>query len=139
MVSNALTRQLKVPPQRQCNSAVRVYVADSMGEMLTLLAAADLVLMGGSLFRVAAIIRLSRRRWAATLIGPYHHNFAQIVADLQQLGALQTVPAEPQELLAALREWLADNAGRQAMGAAVWRRSGRTAAPWRAWSVIVKN
>lgn len=117
----ALTRQLKVQRRSKgaVSPAVQVYVADSMGEMLTLLAAADLVLMGGSLIPRGGHNPIEPAALGkATLMGPYHHNFAQIVADLQQLGALQTVPAEPQQLLVALREWLADNAGRQAMGAA---------------------
>src|SRR5690606_36852397 len=117
----ALTRQLKVQRRSKgaVSPAVQVYVADSMGEMLTLLVAADLVLRGGSLIPRGGHNPIEPAALGkATLMGVYHHKFSQIVADLQQLGALQLVPAETQLLLAVLRQWLADDAGLKAMGAA---------------------
>lgn len=121
-VTNAAhARRLRV--HRRSNGVpaadVQVYVADTMGEMLRLLAAADLVLMGGSLIPRGGHNPIEPAALGkATLMGPYHHNFAEIVANLQQVGALAVVEDDDNALLLTLRRYLQDPAARQAMAEA---------------------
>ena len=95
----------------------QIYVADTMGEMLNMLAAADVVVMGGSLYsgggghnpiEPAALGK-------ATLIGADHINFTSIVNELTDAGAMAAC-----ESLSALQEevirLLNDSNAREAMG-----------------------
>lgn len=95
----------------------QIYVADTMGEMLNMLAAADVVVMGGSLYQgggghnpiePAALGK-------ATLIGADHINFTSIVNELTDAGAMAAC-----ESLSALQEevirLLNDSNAREAMG-----------------------
>lgn len=95
----------------------QVYVADTMGEMLQLLAAADLVLMGGSLIAHGGHNPIEPAALGkATLIGPHYTNFAVIADNLVSEGALVVV--QPDTLAEQLLCYLEDAARRQAMGVA---------------------
>lgn len=73
----------------------QVYVADTMGEMLLLLAAADLVLMGGSLIEHGGHNPIEPAALGkATLTGPHYMNFAAIVDQLVAQQALAVVSPE---------------------------------------------
>lgn len=92
-VTNAArSRQLRVHRRTNgpASNITQIYVADTMGEMLNMLAAADVVVMGGSLYsgggghnpiEPAALGK-------ATLIGAEHVNFSSIVSELSAAGAL---------------------------------------------------
>lgn len=70
----------------------QVYVADTLGEMLPLLSAADLVLMGGSLISKGGHNPLEPASIGkATLIGPNYTNFAAIVDDLKGQQAIDII------------------------------------------------
>jgi 3-deoxy-D-manno-octulosonic-acid transferase len=118
-VTNAVrSRGLRV--QRRSNGpatkTTQVYVADSMGEMLQLLAAADVVLMGGSLIERGGHNPIEPAALGkATLIGPNYTNFAAIVDTLVEAEALAVVDADD-GLLAGLQTFLADPERCAAMG-----------------------
>ncbi|WP_430460866.1 lipid IV(A) 3-deoxy-D-manno-octulosonic acid transferase [Thalassolituus sp. LLYu03] len=97
----------------------QVYVADSMGEMLRLLASADLVLVGGSLIPHGGHNPIEPAALGkATLMGPHHMNFAAIAESLQERGALALVSADPADLQQQLLHYLERADERQAMGGA---------------------
>lgn len=97
----------------------QVYVADSMGEMLLLLAAADLVLVGGSLIPHGGHNPIEPAALGkATLMGPHHMNFAVIADELVQRGALQIVSDQAEPLQEQLQGYLSDSEARQKMGSA---------------------
>lgn len=121
-VTNAV-RSRGIRVQRRSAGAAsaqtQAYVADTMGEMLQLLAAADLVLVGGSLIAHGGHNPIEPAALGkATLIGPHHMNFAVIVDNLQSAGALAVVSDQADELLAQLQTYLNDDALRNRMGAA---------------------
>jgi 3-deoxy-D-manno-octulosonic-acid transferase len=114
----ARSRQLKIQrrSQGQASEATQVYVADTMGEMLTLLAAADVVLMGGSLVELGGHNPIEPAALGkATLIGPNYVNFAAIVDELAAAGAMKvcTTAADLQNDIIRL---LKDTHAREAMG-----------------------
>jgi 3-deoxy-D-manno-octulosonic-acid transferase len=95
----------------------QIYVADTMGEMLNMLAAADVVVMGGSLYsgggghnpiEPAALGK-------ATLIGAEHINFTSIVNELTDAGAM-AVCESLSELQKESIRLLKDSTAREAMG-----------------------
>ena len=94
-VTNAArSRQLSVHRRSngRVNTQIQVYVADTMGEMLPLLASADLVIMGGSLIEHGGHNPIEPAALGkATLIGPYYANFAAIVDTLKDDGALEVM------------------------------------------------
>ncbi len=120
VVANAVrSRGLKL--QRRSTGAAspetQVYVADCMGEMLLLLAAADLVLVGGSLVPTGGHNPIEPAALGkATLIGPHYFNFAAIVDQLESKGALAKVSDQPPRLLEQLQALLAAEDQRRAMG-----------------------
>jgi 3-deoxy-D-manno-octulosonic-acid transferase len=68
----------------------QVYLADTMGEMMLLLAASDLVIVGGSLFDIGGHNPIEPAALGkAVLMGPYGFNFAGIIADMERAGALR--------------------------------------------------
>lgn len=97
--------------------ACQVYVADTMGEMLQLLSAADLVLMGGSLIAHGGHNPIEPAALGkATLTGPNYMNFAAIVDTLVANNALAVVDTD--NLTAELIRYLTDDSLRLDMGQA---------------------
>lgn len=119
-VTNAAhSRGLRVRRRSQgvAGTDTQVYVADCMGEMLLLLAAADLVLVGGSLIARGGHNPIEPAALGkATLTGPHYFNFAVIVERLQASGALAVVSDQPQTLAAQLLHYLDDPQLRRQMG-----------------------
>ncbi|SIS54724.1 3-deoxy-D-manno-octulosonic-acid transferase [Thalassolituus maritimus] len=119
-VTNAArSRHLRVHRRTNgpASNDTQIYVADTMGEMLNMLAAADVVVMGGSLYsgggghnpiEPAALGK-------ATLIGADHINFTSIVTELTDAGAMavcESLPALQEEAIRLLK----DSTAREAMG-----------------------
>lgn len=101
------------------STLTQVYVADTMGEMLRLLAAADLVLVGGSLVAHGGHNPIEPAALGkATLMGPHHMNFATIVEGLQEKGALALVSTDAADLQQQLLHYLERADERQQMGLA---------------------
>ncbi|EKE70256.1 lipid IV(A) 3-deoxy-D-manno-octulosonic acid transferase [Gallaecimonas xiamenensis] len=94
-----------------------VYLADTMGEMLTLMAASDLALVGGSFVNVGGHNLLEPAACALpTLTGPIYFNFQDITDALVAAGNCQVVTA--QQLPAALVALFEDDSARQSAGQA---------------------
>lgn len=95
-----------------------VYLADTLGELTGLMAAAELVIMGGSLIPHGGqnVLEAARAR-RAIVTGPHMDNFEAEAEALIAAGALRQV-ADAREAVAATRELLAAPAVRQAMGRA---------------------
>ncbi len=121
-VTNAVHRRglsVRRRSQGPANANTQVYVADSMGEMLPLLASADLVLMGGSLIPHGGHNPIEPAALGkATLIGPHHANFIAIVDKLQRANALAVVSDESEALATQLIQYLNDPSLREQMGTA---------------------
>lgn len=118
VVNAAHSRQLKVQRRSKgpATSDTQVYVADTMGEMLQLLAAADLVVMGGSLIPHGGHNPIEPAALGkATLTGPHYTNFAAIVDTLKEEGGMDIIPAVSQSK-AVISRYLADSGLREAMG-----------------------
>lgn len=121
-VANAAHAQrLKV--QRRSQGApsadTQVYIADTLGEMLKVLSAADLVLMGGSLIPRGGHNPIEPAALGKpVLIGSYYFNFSEIVAGLEAAGALKIVPEQSAALAEILAELLQDREQRARMGQA---------------------
>jgi 3-deoxy-D-manno-octulosonic-acid transferase len=95
-----------------------VYLADTMGELLMLLGAADLAFIGGSLVPVGGHNLLEPAAWSLPVLsGPALHNFERIAELLDDAGALVTV-ADSDQLAAAVLELLDDDAARRRRGEA---------------------
>lgn len=99
-----------------CEATTQVYLADSMGELPLLLAAADAAFVGGSLVPLGGHNVLE----AAVLgkpvaFGPWMFNFAAISELLLQAGAAAQVE-NSQALARQMQAWLGDSALRQQMG-----------------------
>lgn len=82
----------------------QVYLADTMGEMLILLEAADICFMGGSLIgnkvgghNVLEPAVLNK----AIMIGPSYYNFKEIVDELNTIGAINIINS-PKEIILPL-------------------------------------
>lgn len=104
--------------QGSASDQTEVYVADTMGEMLQLLAASDLVLMGGSLIQHGGHNPIEPAALGkATLIGPNYMNFTAIVETLEQASALRILNDE-QSLAEQLKPYLCDQELRLQMGMA---------------------
>ncbi|MDO6680762.1 lipid IV(A) 3-deoxy-D-manno-octulosonic acid transferase [Oceanobacter sp. 5_MG-2023] len=72
----------------------QVYLADSMGEMLLLLAAADVVVMGGSLVPRGGHNPIEPAVLGKpVLMGPHYFNFQTVVDELVDIGAVQLTTA----------------------------------------------
>ncbi|MFP4131565.1 MAG: lipid IV(A) 3-deoxy-D-manno-octulosonic acid transferase [Thiohalospira sp.] len=95
-----------------------VYLADTLGELPLLYAAADLAFVGGSLVPLGGQNVLEPAAVGrAVLTGPSRYNFATIGAELEAAGALLEV-ADADALGGAVAALLADPDRRNAMGAA---------------------
>lgn len=99
-------------------SELEVYLGDTMGEMLTLMQAADITFMGGSLLgdKVGGHNLLEPAALAKpSLIGPSYFNFSDITEQLHQAGATQ-VCLDEQQLAQQLTHLLQNKAQLQTMG-----------------------
>lgn len=119
VVNTARSAGFRVERRTTANPAglaqAEVYVADTMGEMMRLLAASDLVVMGGSLFDIGGHNPIEPAALGKpVLMGPYGFNFADIVRDLQADGALQLTSLD--RLAADVGRLLADAGAREQMG-----------------------
>ncbi len=78
------------PIQPSHAEALQVYLADSMGEMMLLLSASDVVVMGGSFEPVGGHNPIEPAFLGKPVImGPHYKNFATIVNNLAVRGALK--------------------------------------------------
>lgn len=99
----------------QASPTTQVYLADTMGEMLLLLAAADIAVIGGSFIEHGGHNPLEACAVSkAVVIGPSDYNFAAISQQLISQGAMQQTPAE--QLTICLRQLLERPALRKEMG-----------------------
>lgn len=109
-VANAASRRGLSMHRRSRGPAhprTQVYVVDTMGDMLNVLPAADLVIVGGSLVPYGGHNPIeSAALGKATLIGPYHQDVAPMARALERAGALAYVSAEPLVLEQQLLEYL---------------------------------
>ena len=90
--------------KNQSNSNIEVYVADTMGEMMTILASSDICVMGGSFLgsKVGGHNLLEPAALGIpTLIGPSYFNFKDITKQLSDVRATEVVHTE-EELTEAL-------------------------------------
>ena len=110
----AFVRRSEQPSVASAHAA-SVYLADTMGEMMRLLAASDLVVMGGSLFDIGGHNPIEPAALGKpVLMGPYGFNFADIVRELESAGGLQLTRLET--LQADIGRLLADPRRGQQMG-----------------------
>lgn len=95
-----------------------VWLADSMGEMFACYAAADVVVMGGSLLDFGSQNLIEPcAAGKPVLLGPSTYNFAQAAADAIAAGAARQY-ADATALLQATIELLGDDVSREKMGIA---------------------
>ena len=94
----------------------RVFLGDTMGELVKLYATADVAFVGGSLVALGGQNPLEPAALGVpVLTGPSQYNFEAIAAQLQSAGALEIVGAAG-ELAVAVKRLLADESARQHMG-----------------------
>ncbi|KGY11289.1 3-deoxy-D-manno-octulosonic acid transferase [Vibrio tubiashii] len=108
---------------RSSNSATttntQVYVGDTMGEMLTLLQAADVCFMGGSLVgkKVGGHNLLEPAALGKpTVTGPSYYNFTDITHALEAVGAC-IITQDNVEITNNLKHWLTEQKSREMSGA----------------------
>lgn len=100
----------------QANPMTQVYLADTMGEMLLLLASADIAVIGGSFIEHGGHNPLEACALAkAVVMGPSDYNFAAISQQLINQGAMQQTSRE--QLTICLRQLLERPELRTEMGA----------------------
>jgi 3-deoxy-D-manno-octulosonic-acid transferase len=100
----------------QANPMTQVYLADTMGEMLVLLASADIAIIGGSFIEHGGHNPLEACALAkAVVMGPSDYNFAAISQQLMNQGAMQQASRE--QLTICLRQLLERPELRADMGA----------------------
>lgn len=101
-----------------CGPAVSVLLGDTMGELVTLLGAADVAFIGGSLVPVGGHNMLEAAAQGVPLVfGPQVFNFAAVSRLLLQEGAAAQV-ADSAALAALLGDWLSDAERRAQLGQA---------------------
>lgn len=98
------------------SASTPILLLDTMGELASVYAAADVVFVGGSLIphggqNIMEPCGLAR----PTLVGPSLHNFADAARILLDGGALRQV-ASAEEMVAVLRGWLENPAAAQRVG-----------------------
>lgn len=110
-------------------AAPDVIVLDTLGELPTLHAAADVVFVGGTLADRGGHNPIEPAAGRAVIVGPSVRHFAAVVADLRAADAVRCA-ADADGVVAAAAELLADPAARQALGrrAAAVVAAGRGAA-----------
>jgi len=99
-----------------CDQATRIYLGDSMGELLLMYAAADIAFVGGSLVAVGGHNLLEPAALGLPVVtGPYLFNFADISQRLQEVnGMLKSEDAD--QLASNMEMLLRDDTLRQKMG-----------------------
>ncbi len=98
------------------SAATQVYLGDTMGDLLMLIATADSVFVGGSLIERGGHNPIEPALLAKpVLMGPYVYNFQQIVDELAAAGGLLQVDSL-QQLEVELRQLLADSEKARSMG-----------------------
>jgi 3-deoxy-D-manno-octulosonic-acid transferase len=120
-VASMLARQEVEFDRRSSGNAVRagaaVLLVDTMGELATMYAAADVAFVGGSLVPVGGHNLLEPAALGVPVItGPYTENSKEIARQLVQRGGAVEV-ADAEALAGVLREWFADPVARQRVGA----------------------
>jgi 3-deoxy-D-manno-octulosonic-acid transferase len=106
--------------QVSAGSASDVILVDTMGELASLYAVADVIFVGGSLVPVGGHNVVEPALHAKpVLFGPHMSNFREAAALLLRGDAAIQV-ADGTELAAALGRLLADTPARQALGKAAW-------------------
>jgi len=104
----------------QPNYKTQVYLADTMGEMMLLQAAADICIIGGSFIEHGGHNPLEACALGKTVVmGPSDFNFAAISEQLRHEGAMQQ--CQSNELAACVAQLFAKPAMRTEMGAAAQR------------------
>lgn len=89
----------------QANPITQVYLADTMGEMLVLLASADIAIIGGSFIEHGGHNPLEACALGkAVVMGPSDYNFAAITQQLMNQGAMQQASSD--KLTICLRQLL---------------------------------
>ena len=95
-----------------------IVLGDTMGELLLLLGAADIALIGGSLVPHGGHNVLEASVWGVPVVtGPHMFNFVEISELLTRAGAMTVLP-EGVDLGEMLADLLADVPRRKQMGAA---------------------
>ena len=118
-----LLRQRGVPFVRrsddgQVPAEARVVLGDSMGELFSYYAAADLAFVGGSLLPLGGQNLIEPLALGVpVLIGPHSFNFSEATAGAVAAGAAEIVP-DADALIAAVRALLSDPRRLEAMSAA---------------------
>ena len=99
----------------QANPMTQVYLADTMGEVLLLLACADIAIIGGSFIEHGGHNPLEACALAKPVVmGPSDYNFAAITQQLIDQGAMQQAPRA--QLTVCLKQLLERPQLRQEMG-----------------------
>ncbi len=98
------------------DESTRIYLTDTLGELMTLMRDAELVFMGGSLAPVGGHNILEPAMLGKAIVfGPYMHNFSdEAQRFLDQKAAIQVMDSN--ELLSQLKTLLADPAKRRTYG-----------------------
>lgn len=112
---------LRRSQSEQPSPATRIYLADTMGELMIFCSAADVVFVGGSLIERGGHNPLEPALLGKPVIcGQHTFNFAAITAGLKDAGALVQVETAPQ-LAEQVSLWLKADSARDAAGAAASR------------------
>ena len=107
---------IKRSQQKPCTSTTDVFIGDTMGELLSFYAAADLAFVGGSLVEKGGQNPLEPAAVGlAILTGPYTFNFESITEQLKQRG-IEIQVNNAQELAKQVVFLLSNPAKRQQMG-----------------------
>jgi 3-deoxy-D-manno-octulosonic-acid transferase len=117
----ALCKKKKLPFVRRssgqpCGKDTRIYLADTMGELLLLYAAADMAFVGGSLVPVGGHNLLEPAALGvATVTGPYMRNFEEITSRLLECNGLVQV-SDANQLVSSAEMLLRDACQRSQLG-----------------------
>ena len=121
----ALLRERKLPFARfselDAGAAPSCVLGDTMGQMATYIAAADVVFVGASLLDLGGQNPMEALAQGKPVVyGPHHANFAELAAAAAAAGAL-AVAADPAAAAAQLAALAEDPGRRERMGAAAAR------------------
>ena len=114
----SVERRSELRPGRPIADRTDVLVIDTVGELAAFYAHATIAFVGGSLVPHGGQNVLEAAHFARPIIvGPFVHNFRDIVADFRRAGALRQVN-EGDDLPSAVVQILGDMAGARRMGEA---------------------